>query len=40
MKSSMKGQEKSDLLIDVTAWAGLTVLSTDDHRSVLPKHCK
>jgi hypothetical protein len=25
MKFSMTGQEKSDLLIQVTAWAGLTV---------------
>ena len=25
MKFSMTGQEKSDLLIEVTAWAGLTV---------------
>ena len=25
MKSSMTGQEKSDLLIQVTVWAGLTV---------------
>jgi hypothetical protein len=28
MKSSMKGQEKCDLLIQVTAWAGLTVYLT------------
>ena len=27
MKFSMTGQEKGDLLIQVTAWAGLTVLS-------------
>ena len=26
MKTSMKGQEKCDLLIQVTAWAGLTVI--------------
>jgi hypothetical protein len=26
MKFSMTGQEKGDLLIQVTAWAGLTVL--------------
>ena len=26
MKLSMKGQEKSDLLIEVTTWTGLTVL--------------
>ena len=28
MKLSMTGQEKGDLLIQVTAWAGLTVLVT------------
>jgi len=27
MKCSMTGQEKSDLLIQVTAWIGLTVYS-------------
>jgi hypothetical protein len=27
MKFSMTGQEKGDLLIHVTAWAGLTVIS-------------
>jgi hypothetical protein len=27
MKISMTGQEKGDLLIQVTAWAGLTVFS-------------
>jgi len=26
MKMSMTGQEKGDLLIEVTSWAGLTVL--------------
>jgi len=28
MKFSMTGQEKGDLLIQVTAWIGLTVLLT------------
>jgi hypothetical protein len=32
MKFSMTGQEKGDLLIQVTAWAGLTVLHK--HREV------
>jgi len=27
MKFSMTGQEKGDILIQVTAWAGLTVLN-------------
>jgi hypothetical protein len=29
MKFSVKGQEKGDLLIQVTAWAGLTVYAID-----------
>jgi hypothetical protein len=29
MKFSIKGQEKGDLLIQVTAWAGLTVYAID-----------
>ena len=28
MKFSMTGQEKGDFLIEVTAWAGLTVYKT------------
>ena len=28
MKCSMTGQEKVDLLLQVTAWAGLTVIYT------------
>ena len=29
MKLSMTGQEKGDLLIQVTAWAGLTVFKSN-----------
>jgi len=30
MKFSMKGQDKDDLIIEVTTWAGLTVYTTDN----------
>ena len=29
MKFSMTGQDKGDLLIEVTSWAGLTVCNSD-----------
>jgi hypothetical protein len=32
----MTGQEKDDLLIQVTAWAGLTVYA---HAHITPSHC-
>jgi hypothetical protein len=35
MKFSMIGQEKGDLLIQVTAWAGLTVFRNIFFREIL-----
>jgi len=35
MKFSMTGQEKGDLLIQVTAWASLTVLPLDKLHQVI-----
>jgi hypothetical protein len=37
MKFSMTGQEKGDLLIQVTAWTDLTVYKTDDRWQVMTK---